>query len=226
MANATYDAVMISTSIRLDGVPFETYNIIRDFINTVLTKRTEKPAETAKPVPADKYAAVSRYKGYEKIVSLFKDADEHPEAYVFQAMTSFAWQNMVPGLKGVTLHTVAHTLGSMATKRLTEKVTRYNSELGVYENYYRVPVPTAENGAEPKANSGEAISPDDVKRGKMLRNARIKHEMSVSDLAAAIGYDEKIIRRWESGMYHMSDSAVSAIKDFFKEDIFKTEDIA
>ena len=223
MANVIFDEVKFSTSVRLEDVTMEQYNRIAAYINEVIgaakAKQKQKDPEQEKTEePEDKYARVGRYNGFEKVVEIFRDADAHPDRYTWDMLTTSAWRNMIPSLKDVTLHSVAHVVGNIVKHGITVKETRYNPSVYLNENVYRLPVPKEE--AKPQEISVPARKPEDVRLGAILRKARMDAGLSVKDLSQGIGYDVPIIVNWESGIYHMASTAIKAIHEFFKKDIF------
>ena len=179
-------------------------------ISAAKKQRSEEIPESANP---DKYARVGRYKGYEKIVDVFKDAEANPGRYEWEYRLASVWKSMVPELSDVPEHSVSHVLGMIVKRGITEKDVRKNTNNCLNENFYRVPVPAAQEAAP-------ARKPEDVKLGAILRKARLDAGLSVKDLSAGIGYDVPIIVNWESGIYHMAETALKAIHNFFKKDIF------
>lgn len=216
----------VSTTVRLDDLTLEKYFKIIDFIESVTGKKTPifpktagntevKASEEKEDSGTDKYARVPRYKGYEKVVEIFRDAEAHPESYTWETLNTDVWRRMNATLEGVSLHSVSHVVGGLASLGMTEKTTKYNPDLHLNENYYRLPVAAAmETKAEPVYN------PEDVRLGRILRSVRIKHGFSIPEIASGIGYDESVVRKWEMGAYHMAATAVKAICAFFKKDIF------
>ena len=214
----------VSTTVRLDDLTLEKYFKIIDFIESVTGKKTPifpktagntevKASEEKEDSGTDKYAGVGRYKGYEKIVDVFKDAEANPGRYEWEYHLASVWKSMVPELSGVPGHSVSHVLGMMVKRGITEKDVRKNPNNCLNENFYRVPVPAAQEASS-------ARKPEDVKLGAILRKARMDAGLSVKELSAGIGYDVPIIVNWESGIYHMADTALRAIHNFFKKDIF------
>ena len=218
MANVVFGEETFSTNIRLENVSFETYSKIKAYINNIIgaAKAKQKAESKVQPAPAqtDKYAKVGHYNGWDKVVEIFKNADAHPESYTWERLSTPVWKSMMPTLKDVTIHGVAHTVGSMVREGITEKTKRYNPDLHIQENIYRLPVPVA------KENIVMQCNPEDVRLGHILRKARLDAGLSVKELSAGIGYDIPIIMNWESGIYHMAETALKAIHNFFKKDIF------
>ena len=224
MANVIFDEVKFSTSVRLEDVSMEQYNKIAAYINEIIgaakakQKKVPLPDPEEPEEPEDKYARVGRYNGFEKVVEIFRDADAHPDRYTWDMLTTSAWRNMIPSLKDVTLHSVAHVIGNIVKHGITVKEVRYNPSVYLNENVYRLPVPKEEE--KPQEISALARKPEDVKLGAILRKARMDADLSVAELAKGIGYDVKIVVNWESGIYHMASTAIKAIHEFFKKDIF------
>jgi len=220
MANVVFDEVKFSTSVRLEDVTMEQYNKIAAYISAVIG--AAKSGQKGEPVPAsvskDKYAKVGHYNGWDKVVEIFKDADAHPESYTWERLSTPVWKSMMPTLKDVTIHGVAHTVGSMVREGITEKTERYNPDLHIQENIYRLPVPLAKENVVLQRN------PEDVRLGHILRKARMDAGLSIADLAEGIGYDAKIIMNWESGIYHMAETALKAIYNYFKKDVFTVKE--
>ena len=212
-----------------EPVPAETPETADDPVpeNEVIgtAKATQKKVPLPDPEePEDKYARVGRYNGFEKVVEIFRDADAHPDRYTWDMLTTSAWRNMIPSLKDVTLHSVAHVVGNIVKHGITVKEVRYNPSVYLNENVYRLPVPKEE--AKPQETSVPARNPEDVKLGAILRKARMDAGLSVKDLSQGIGYDVPIIVNWESGLYHMAKTALDAIHNLFKRDIFATKEEA
>ena len=224
MANVIFDEVKFSTSVRLEDVTMEQYNRIAAYINEVISAAKAKQKKVPLPdpeepaEPQDKYARVGRYNGFEKVVEIFRDADAYPDRYTWDMLTTSAWRNMIPSLKDVTLHSVAHVVGNIVKHGITVKEIRYNPSVHLNENVYRLTVPKEEE--KPQEISALARKPEDVKLGAILRKARMDADLSVAELAKGIGYDVKIVVNWESGIYHMASTALKAIHNFFKKDIF------
>lgn len=223
MANVVFGEETFSTNIRLENVSFETYSKIKAYINDIIgaAKAKQKAESKVQPAPAaqtDKYAKVGHYNGWDKVVEIFKNADAHPESYTWERLSTPVWKSMMPMLKDVTIHGVAHTVGSMVREGITTKDVRYNPDLHIRENVYRLPVPVAKEHGVPQRN------PEDVRRGHILRSARNKAGLNIAELAKSIGYDATTVLNWENGVYHMAETAMKALYEFFKKDIFSTKE--
>lgn len=252
MANAVFTAeVETKVALNLDGISLESWNKIADYIRKVVeaenilkgetlngeialssvdrtkapdTKRTsETPVCSEKP--EDPYRKVDRYKNHEDVIALFKDAEANPSAYTWEWRPSKVWKSECPTLENASLHGVAHTLGSMYVHKLVQKSEKYNDELKIYENLYRVPVPIKAEKAEEKIEEKEAgcISPVNLFRGRKLRGARKERHLTIGELSLMIGYDAAIINKWECGLYTISSAAQAKLEECFGKELFAEE---
>lgn len=222
----------VSTTIRLDVVSLEKYFKILNYIESVTGKKTpifpKTAVDTEGKAPEkteDPYRKVDRYKNHEDVIALFKDAEANPSAYTWEWRLSKVWKSECPTLENASLHGVAHTLGSMYVHKLVQKSERYNDELKIYENLYRVPVPIKAEKAEEKIEEKEAgcISPANLFRGRKLREARKERHLTIGELSLMIGYDASIINKWECGLYMISSVAQAKLEECFGKELFAEE---
>ena len=222
MANVIFDEVKFSTSVRLEDVTMEQYNKIAAYINEIIGAAKAKQKSEHDTDQKEKYKRIGHYKGYEKVIAVFRDAEERPESYSWENLTTAVWKSMIPSLKEATLHGVSHTIGNLAAEGFTKKEVRYNQYLHLNENIYRLPVPAA--NAKEEAHTVSARNPEDVRLGAILRSARNKAGLSIAELGKSIGYDASIVLNWENGVYHMAETAMKALYEFFKKDIFSEKE--
>lgn len=224
MANAVFDEIKFSTSVRLEDVTMEQYNKIAAYINEIIGAAKAKQRNEEDIDRKEKYKRIGHFNGYEKVIEVFMDAEAHPESYSWENLTTAVWKSMIPSLKEATLHGVSHTVGDLAAEGFTKKEVRYNQDLHLYENAYRLPVPAAD--AKEETHTVPVRNPEDVRLGAILRSARNKAGLSIAELGKSIGYDAAIVLNWENGVYHMAETALKAIRNFFKKDIFETKEEA
>lgn len=252
MANAVFTAtVETKVSLNLDGISLESWKKISDYIRMVVeaenilkgealkgeivlppVERTKVPdiektseTPTSPEITEDPYKEIHHYRNHEDVIALFKDAEAHPSAYTWEWRPSKVWKSECPTLENASLHGVAHTLGSMYVHKLVQKSEKYNEKLKIYENLYRVPVPTkAEKTAgKPAEEETVSISPANLFRGRRLREARKEHHLTVGELAEMIGYDAAIINKWEWGLYTISAAAQVKLEECFGKELFGEE---
>lgn len=244
MANVSID-MKVSGAISIDGFSVEAYRRIMAFIEQVKAEENgtleTAPVSLAAPVvPAaeepevvpeesdDKWSRIGRYKGAEKIIEVFKDAEAHPDDYEWSYELSGGFGKKVPSLSDVSTLNIGHVLGKMATLGITKRTVRRNPENCIHENYFNVPIPkrpaekeddkpsawVEEAPAEPKVKGADKVL------GDRLREARMKRNMSIMDVANGVGVVATLIMNYETGIYTMSELMRKNICDFFREDIF------
>lgn len=228
--NWNTEKATLSTSITFKDIPMEKYNEIVAYIGKVLGKdksESKEPEKTnlSETVKAfgEKYEKVGRYKGYEKILAIFSDADKNPAAYSWDYALALKWKSLIPELKDVSDHSVCHVLGSMYKLGLTGKTRKRAPITYQMENYYRVPLPIVSETetSETVMNELPTINEEDKRKGDILRQTRRKAGISVVDMAKMIGYEPSIIHRWELGVYSMSNDAIKEVNKFFGTNIFR-----
>lgn len=243
MADYSFNMKM-SGSINLDNFSAEAIERIRAFIEQVKAEengvRAEVPASKVRKTRAaaeevtaedpgektseDKWEKVGQYKGYEKIVDIFKDAEEHPENYRWEYQLSSAWSTL-PELKGVSVHTVAHVLGSMAKHGITQKTVKKREKDSLPQNWYLVPIKNRPMVVLDKVNTetdeDPEVNPRDKRLGEMLRKARTDRDLSLKDVADGVGVVVTLIMNYEAGRYTMTELMRKQLCGFFHEDIFE-----
>lgn len=163
----------------------------------------------------DKWAKIPHYSGWDRVVAVFKGAETHPDDYEWDMRVAKVWMREVPGLFGVKLHTVSHTLGAMAKLGLCAKEERYNPAIAQYEVLFGVPVP--------KSLEVSSISPEAASLGKKIHAARRDSVMSLKEFSELIGYDPTVVMGWENGTLTPSTEAMKTLRGLFGDDYFEED---
>lgn len=240
MADFSAD-IKVSGPINLDGFSVNAYRRIMAFIEQIkaeengarnIVKEESVPLTVSESAPDEAYKGnnvetpeevrrrletMPRFSGKEEFVKILLDFLEHLEDYETKSMLATEFIESYSSLKEVDSSSMGQMLGWCVRnlKCVAKDFERIKSENAI-RNYYFLPV----RKSKPSGFPVQKINPVDVKRGHLLRKARMEGGFSISEVASGIGYDTKIISNWETGVYHMAETAIKAICAFFKKDIF------
>ena len=241
MASFTNNST-INTTITLSDISESAYNKILDFIRSVVDRENgvkpekktalkpeQKPAvqkEDPAPeetvfVPSPKYAKVSHYREWEKVVSVCMRADENPGAYTEEWITAAEWMELYSDFDGASLHGVSHTLGSMANLHIIRRKSDLKEgNVKAQTIWFYLPIPKDE--ADKPTKEPEQIKVEDpVTEDKpveipfeaiALKQSRKAHGYSAKEFADVIGYPIDVVLDWECGKKKMSADAKSIVK--------------
>lgn len=241
MASFTNNST-VNTTITLSDISESAYNKILDFIRSVVDRengvKPEKktaPKPEAKPavqkedpapeesafVPADKYAKVAHYRGWDKVVSTLMMADADPGVFPYEWVTPSEWMELYSCFEGVPLHGVAHTLGSMANLHIVKRKSDLKEGNVKAQNvWFYLPIPKDEAN-KPTKEPEQAKIEDPASEDKpveipfeaiALKQNRKARGYSAREFSDMIGYPMDVVMDWESGRKIMSADAKSVIK--------------
>lgn len=241
MASFTNNST-VNTTITLSDISESAYNKILDFIRSVVDRENgvkpekktapkpeQKPAvqkEDPAPeetvfTPSAKYAKVSHYSEWEKVVSVCMRADENPGAYTEEWITAAEWMELYSDFDEASLHGVSHTLGSMANLHIVKRksdLKEGNVKAQTVWFYLPIPKDEANKPAKepeqikveaPAAEDKPIVIPPEAIALKQNRKARGYSAREFSDM---IGYPMDVVMDWESGRKIMSADAKSVVK--------------
>lgn len=146
------------------------------------------------------------YKGADKVKDIFCDAHAHPEKYTQEYRTSAQFKADYPSLSGISLHSVAHTLGWMnGNVPDCQKSYDYDESLHLYVNRYLVPVPVL-------------VKKDTI--GSRIHKARRENGFLATELADLLGYSDALLTKWEKDELVPSSEAMENLKKALGDDLF------
>lgn len=215
-----FEGLTVNGGLRFEEMPLDVFIALYDFLqrDDIGQEVVSGAAETADGVPEaaacesgrtdktdDPWAKCRNYKGKEKVRRIFDDAQNNPDIYEWQWMTSRDWYGRYAEFKDVEFASVALMLGDLRKHGIVQHTTKKDPENSLDENYYLLPI----------LNQAETDS-----IGSRIRHARKERRYSVSELAGAMGYPCEVLYGWESGRLMPSSEAIENLEIMFGDDLF------
>lgn len=231
MASITITA-NVTADIHLENVSMESYQKLVDYINGMGEAESKPKAQTEVWDVAKHDNGYRRSGATDAILAKLKEAEEHPNDYVWTLVKAHDWKQYVPEITTTPDRQVGYFLGRLKSDGVITGENRYyDKKTQQYYKRFRLPVPIIMDKpklpepvkAEPEKPVEQPVTTlnyRDQEAGEILRSARKEAGMTLRDMSEAIGYDVSIINAWEVGKYHMADLQRKAICDYFHRDIF------